>query len=180
VKNVLATKLNDCLFAKTLDIADNAVGICVISKCFVFVLSYTVLVKARWMFCLPAITIARMSAFKEGGTALPRLPFALAFGTNVLPALDGSLTKTALLHVLLLFVLGTSLSNMIWLGFAPDAKVFAALVAADTVRAHVLRGSLVNGLSLIVLVIVVNVTLGELDGVSAFASDYPVLLVKQL
>jgi hypothetical protein len=69
---------------------------------------------------------------------------------------------------------------MIGLDFAADAEVVPTLIAADTVGAHVSRSRLVNVLALLILIVVVNLTLHEFNGVATLASEDAVVLIEKL
>jgi hypothetical protein len=178
MENMLAAKLDDCFFSEALDIADDAVGISVFSECIRLIFGNTIFVKARWMFGLMSIPIAGMTAFKELSTAPVSLLFALSLRADILPRVfQGSLTKPALLHVLLFLKLCTSLPDMIGFDFAADAEVIPTLIAAHAVGAHVSRSRLVNVLAFLILIVVVNLTLHEFDGVATLASEDAVVLI---
>jgi hypothetical protein len=130
------------------------------------------------MFGLMSIPIARMTAFKELSTAPISLLFALTLRADILPRVfHGSLTESALLHVFFLLKLCTSLPDMIGLDFAADAEVVPTLIAANAVGAHVSRSCLVYVLAFLILIVVVNLTLHEFDGVATLASEDAVVLI---
>jgi hypothetical protein len=181
MEDMLAAKLNDCLFSETLDIADDAVGISVFSESIRFIFGNTIFVKARWMFGLMTIPIARMTALKELSTASVCLLLALTLRAHILTRVfHGCLTESALLHVFLFLKLCASLPHMIGLDFAADAEVVPTLIAAHTVGAHVSRSRLVDILALLILVVVVNLALHEFNRVATLASEDAVVLIKKL
>ena len=127
------------------------------------------------------IPIARMTALKELSTASVCLLLALTLRAHILPRVfHRCLTESALLHVLLFLKLCASLAHMIGLDFAADAKVVSTLITAHTVGAHVSRSRLVDILALLILIVVVNLTLHEFNGVATLASEYAVVLIEKL
>ena len=68
---MLTAKLDDTLLSKPLDITYNTVRVRIFTHSQVFILSYTVLMKTRWMKQLISVAIARMATFKKLSTTLP-------------------------------------------------------------------------------------------------------------
>ena len=122
-----------------------------------------------------------MTALKELSTAPVSLLFALTLRANILHRVfHRCLTESAFLHVFLFLKLCTSLPDMIGLDLAADAEVVPTLIAAHAVRAHVSRSRLVDVLTLLILIVVVNLTLHEFNGVATLASEDAVVLIKKL
>ena len=120
-----------------------------------------------------------MSALKKLSTAPICLLFALSLGACVHSSVfNDCLTKTALLHVLFLLILGAIFPDVIGLGFASNTEVITAFIASYAVRAHVLRSCFIDVLALIIFIVIVDITLHEFDCVATFAADYAVLLVE--
>ena len=132
------------------------------------------------MLGLMSIPIARMTALKELSTAPVSLLLALSLRADILPRVfHGCLTESALLHVFLFLKLGTSLPDMIGFDFAADAEVVSTLITAHTVEAHVSRSRLVDILAVLILIVVVNLTLHEFNGVATLASEDAVVLIEK-
>jgi len=181
MEDMLAAKLHNCLLSEALDIANDAVGISVFSESVRLIFGNTIFMKARWMFGLMTIPIARMTALKELSTASVCLLLALSLRTYILPwVFHSCLTESALLHVFLFLKLCASLPHMIGLDFAADAEVVPTLIAAHAVGAHVSRSRLVDILALLILIVVVNLPLHEFDGVATLASEDAVVLIEKL
>ena len=123
--------------------------------------------------------VARVSAVEKLGTAPPRLPFALTFRTEVvsLVRFQGHLAKSALPRILLLLILLAVLANVVWLRFARNAEIVSALVAANTVLAHVLGRSFGDLLAIVCLVVVVYCSFEHFYCVTALAPDYAFILL---
>jgi hypothetical protein len=66
---------------------------------------------------------------------------------------------------------------MIGFDFAADAEIVPTLIAAHAVGAHVSRSRLIYVLALLILIVVVNLTLHEFDGVATLASEDAVVLI---
>jgi hypothetical protein len=102
MKDMFAAKLHNCLLSEALDIANDAVGISIFSESIRLIFGNAIFVKARWMFGLMTISIARMTALKELSTAPVGLLFALSLRAYILPRVFHScLTESALFHILL-------------------------------------------------------------------------------
>ena len=125
-----------------------------------------------------SISIARMAAFKELSTAPVGLLLALTLYAHILPwVFHWCLTESALLHVFLFLKLCTSLPYMIGLDFAADTEVIPTLIAAHAIRAHVSCSCFVYVLAFLILIVVVNITLHEFNGIATLASEDAVVLI---
>lgn len=87
------------------------------------------------------------------------------------------LTEPTFLHVFLFLKLCASLPYMIWLDFAADAEIVSTLIAAHPVGTHMSRSRLVNVLALLILIVVINLTLHEFNGIATLASEDAVVLI---
>lgn len=131
------------------------------------------------MHCFVIATIASMPAGKELVAASPCLLFAFTFRTMVQPRIfKYSLTKSALLGILIFFVLSASFANMVRFGSATDTKVIPALWTTNSICAHVLRSNFIDELAFIVLILVVHIALHEFNCIATLASDHIFVFLK--
>ena len=185
VKDMLASKLNNSFFSKTLNVAYYTKRICIISMSFLFIFSYTVLMKARRMLSLMTVTVARMPALKKLSTTSPCLLLALSLCAYTIVViisiiLDWSLAKSTFLHIFLLFIHGACLTDMIWLCLTTHTKIVPAFIASNTILTHMFSCSLIDILSFIIFIIIVNLSLHEFNSITAFAANHSIILINEL
>ena len=116
------------------------------------------------------IAIASMAAILEFIATIPRLLCALFFSTVAISgAHEYSTTESAFLSLFIFFVLLACLPEMIWLFSARLAEVFLTFRTPNTVLAHVLSGSLINDLTLVILNVVIDFSNNKFDKIAALA-----------
>ena len=71
VKNVLAADLNNRLLSKSLNIADDAIRVSILSQRLALIFGNTIFMQTRRMFLFMSCAIAWMAAFKECSAASP-------------------------------------------------------------------------------------------------------------
>lgn len=69
MKDMFAPQLHHCLLPKARNIANHTVGVSIVTKCLLLVFGDTIFMKARRVFGLIAVAIARMTTFEKFGTA---------------------------------------------------------------------------------------------------------------
>jgi hypothetical protein len=69
---------------------------------------------------------------------------------------------------------------MIRFSFTAHTEIVPAFIASNTILTHVLSSSLIDVLSFIIFIIIVNLSLHEFNSITAFAANHSIILINEL